>query len=95
MTNTGVYNMRITNERYGAVNRVSNFYVYRIYTMIRAWMRRAIDRVRARWATAARLPQIIGNRGGKTRLASYGRGTSVWDDGYYKSLQQALPDGKT
>ena len=95
MTNIGVHNMRITNERYGAVNRVSNFYVYRIYTMIRIWMRRAIKRVRAAAAKAARLPQIIGNRGGRTRLASYGRGTSVWDDGYYKSLRQALPDGKS
>ena len=55
----------------------------------------AIERVRAAAAKAARLPQIIGNRGGRTRLASYGRGTSVWDDGYYKSLRQALPDGKS
>ena len=68
MTNLGVHNMRITNPEYGAENRVSNFYVYRIYTMFRVWMRRAIERVRVRWAKAARLPQIIGNRGGRTKL---------------------------
>ena len=95
MTNLGVHNMRITNQRYGAANRISNFYVYRIYTMIRVWMRKAIETVRQRWLTAARLPQVIGNRGGSTRFAPYPRGTSVWDAGYAKSLQQVLPDGKT
>ena len=77
MTNTGEHNGRITNPGYGAENRISNFYVYRIYTMFRVWMRRAIERVRVRWAKAARLPQIIGNRGGRTKLPRYGgRSTS-------------------
>jgi hypothetical protein len=86
MSNTGRHNNRAA--RYGPNDprgdRESYHYVYWIYTALRHWMRRAIRRVREAAAKRARLPQIIGNRGGRWRPSVVCKGRDADDDYRYR-----------
>ena len=73
MSNNGVWNEGRA-ERYGPNaprqrgDRDRYRYVYWIYTAIRHWMRRAIERVKKAAALRGRY-DILGNRGGARRIS--------------------------
>ena len=52
------------NGRQGA-DRTRHFWVYKVYTRIRLWARKVLERMRVAAAKEARLPYILRDRGGR------------------------------